>query len=63
MDFADDLSVDRAGDDEPMRDLSAWRVTIPRIMSKRDAENLRKQIFVFCIDIRRVDVVEGKQQF
>ena len=59
MEFADDLSLDRAGDGEPISDLSAWRVTIPRIMSTRDSENRRKQVFLFCIEVRRVDVVEG----
>jgi hypothetical protein len=57
MDCIDDASL--VGDDEPVRDLSAWRVTIPRIMSKRDPDNLRKQFFVFCIDVRRIDVTEG----
>lgn len=46
-------------DDGPLRDLSAWRVTIPEILPKPDPDNQRKSIFYFVIDVRRVDVLES----
>ena len=33
------------GDDGPLRDLSAWRVTIPRVSSHADPENPRQWRF------------------
>ena len=47
-------------DDCSMHDLSSWRVTIPRIGARPDPDNPRKQYFVFIIDVRRVDVREGR---
>ena len=41
-------------------DLSTWRVTIPRIGARPDPENPKKQFFVFIIDVRRVDMSNGK---
>ena len=42
-------------------DLSTWRVSIPRTGAISDLDNLKKQYFVFTIDIRRVDdVSKGK---
>lgn len=46
-------------DGGPLRDLSAWRVSIPQIVPKPDPENNRKNIFVFEIEIRRIDVLEN----
>ncbi|XP_055997437.1 sorting nexin-14-like isoform X2 [Ostrea edulis] len=37
-------------------DLSTWRVSIPRIGARPDPDNMRKQFFVFIIDVRRVDM-------
>lgn len=42
-----------------VRDLSSWRVTIPRTGARPDPDNLHKQYYVFIIDIRRLDVIEG----
>ena len=47
-------------EDGPLRDLSAWRLTIPKIVLKPDPDNLRKNIHVFVIEVRRVDVLESK---
>jgi len=40
-------------------DLSAWRVTIPKIRRKPEPDNPRKDVLVFCIQVHRVDVTEG----
>ncbi|XP_064595473.1 sorting nexin-14-like isoform X2 [Liolophura sinensis] len=45
-------------DDSPVRDLSAWRVTIPRIGARPDPDNMKKQFFVYIIDVRRIDTGE-----
>lgn len=45
--------------DGPLRDLSAWRVTIPDIVAKPDPDNPKKMISMFHIEVRRVDVLEN----
>ncbi|XP_025108729.1 sorting nexin-14-like isoform X2 [Pomacea canaliculata] len=44
---------------DALHDLSSWRVTVPRTGARPDLENIRKQYYVFIIDVRRVDVQEG----
>ena len=44
----------------PLRDLSAWRVTIPNILAKPEPDNPRKYYQTFSIDVRRVDVLESE---
>ena len=51
---SDEISADK------LCDLSAWRVTIPKIRMKPEPDNLRKQVFVFCIEVHRVDITEGE---
>lgn len=46
--------------DGPLRDLSAWRVTIPDIVAKPDPDNPKKMICMFHIEVRRVDVLESQ---
>jgi hypothetical protein len=41
-------------------DLTTWRVTIPRLGARPDPENPKKQFFVFIVEIRRLDVTDGK---
>ena len=48
------------GDDGPLRDLSAWRVTIPRVSSHADPDNPRRTQLCYSIQVRRVDVLEGE---
>ena len=48
------------GDDGPLRDLSAWRVTIPRVSSHVDPDNPRRTQLCYSIQVRRVDVMEGE---
>lgn len=47
-------------DDGPLRDLSAWRVSIPEIVARPDPDNQRKTIYMFNIEVRRVDVLESE---
>ena len=47
-------------EDGPLRDLSAWRVTIPEILVKQDPENPKRNIHPFRIEVRRVDVLESR---
>jgi hypothetical protein len=49
----------RFKDDSLLRDLSAWRVTIPALVAKPDPDNPKRHLHSFVIDIRRVDVLEG----
>lgn len=44
---------------DALHDLSSWRVTVPRTGARPDLDNIRKQYYVFIIDVRRVDVQEG----
>ena len=49
--------------DGPLRDLSAWRITIPVIVPKpdpSDPDNQKKNNFAFSIEIHRVDVLESQ---
>lgn len=46
-------------DDGPLRDLSAWRVSIPEIVARPDPDNQRKTVYMFNIEVRRVDVLEN----
>ena len=50
---SDEMSADK------LCDLSAWRVTIPKIRMKPEPDNPRKHVFVFCIEVHRVDITEG----
>jgi len=52
-DQSDELSADK------LCDLSAWRVSIPKIRAKPELDNPRKHVFVFCIEVHRVDITEG----
>jgi len=49
--------------DSPLRNLSAWRVSIPEVQLKPDPDNPKKTIFVFAIEVRRVDVLESTYAF
>ena len=40
----------------PIHDLSAWRVSIPRVEKRIDD---RKEIHVYIIQVQRIDVLEG----
>jgi len=53
-----------AGDDDVIRDvdcrdLSAWRVTVPRIEPRNDP-NTGKSCFVFIVQVQRIDVTSSK---
>jgi len=53
-----------AGDDDIIRDvdcrdLSAWRVTVPRIEPRNDP-NTGKSCFVFIVQVQRIDVTSSK---
>ena len=43
----------------PVHDLSAWRVTVPMIGARPDPENIKRQFFVFIIEVGRADMLEG----
>jgi len=62
MDELDDVAIDEMSSDR-LCDLSAWRVTIPKIRAKPEPDNPRKQMFIFCIEVRRVDITEGVSPF
>ncbi|KAK2154419.1 hypothetical protein LSH36_269g07049 [Paralvinella palmiformis] len=49
----------RLRDDRPLKDLSAWRVTIPEILTKSDPDNPKREIHYFVVEVRRVDVLEN----
>jgi len=57
MDALDDVTSDEISD--KLCDLTAWRVTIPKIRAKPEPDNQRKHLFVFCIEVHRVDITEG----
>ena len=67
FDIADIYEDDRApgemnytgggADHEDYRDLSAWRVTIPKVVAKTSGG---KSHFVFVIDVQRIDVTSRK---
>jgi sorting nexin-14 len=59
IDALDVLSAEHCDDESHLRDLSAWRVTIPKIKTKPEPDNPRKHVFVFCIQVHRLDVVES----
>ncbi|XP_013383349.1 sorting nexin-14 isoform X2 [Lingula anatina] len=44
-----------------VRDLSAWRVTIPSVAVIPDSENSKKQSHAFKIHINRIDIPDGGQ--
>jgi hypothetical protein len=48
------------GEGRTARNLSSWRVTIPRTGARPDPDNIRRQYYVFIIDVRRLDVMEGR---
>ncbi|XP_074646069.1 sorting nexin-14-like [Tubulanus polymorphus] len=50
--------LDEEDAEQPMHDLSAWRVNIPCIETSPDPENLKKVIHMFSIEVRRLDVLE-----
>jgi len=50
----------RLRDDRPLKDLSAWRVTIPEILTKSDPDNPKREIHYFVVEVRRVDVLESE---
>ena len=58
MDDLDDDQSDELSADN-LCDLSAWRVSIPKIRAKPELDNPRKHVFVFCIEVHRVDITEG----
>lgn len=41
-------------------DLSTWRVTIPKIGTRPDPENFKRLHHVFIVEVRRVDIPDGK---
>ena len=45
--------------DNPLRDLSAWRVTVPGVIGQPEYDNPKKLFYSYLIDIRRVDIMEG----
>ena len=45
--------------DGPLRDLSAWRVTVPEVLTMAEPENPNRCYYTYLVDIRRVDVLEG----
>jgi len=64
MDQAFDLSEiedpdDSINKDAEVRDLSAWRVTIPRLEPRNDPQT-GKACFVFIIQVQRIDVASQK---
>ncbi|ELT98993.1 hypothetical protein CAPTEDRAFT_203562 [Capitella teleta] len=48
----------RFKDDSLLRDLSAWRVTIPALVAKPDPDYPKRHLHSFVVDVRRVDVLE-----
>jgi len=58
LDVLDGVPNDEMSSDK-LCDLSAWRVTIPKIRGKPELDNPRKHVFVFCIEVHRVDITEG----
>ncbi|ESO84230.1 hypothetical protein LOTGIDRAFT_184319 [Lottia gigantea] len=57
------VNIDRTDEEnggKPKHDLSTWRVTIPMIGARPDPENMKKQYFVFIIDVARVDIPDGE---
>jgi len=59
LDVLDGVPSDEMMSDK-LCDLSAWRVTIPKIRAKPELlDNPRKHMFVFCIEVHRVDITEG----
>ena len=42
------------------RDLSAWRVQIPRVATKQDANN-GKKFFIFVVEVQRIDITSTKE--
>ncbi|KAK6170027.1 hypothetical protein SNE40_018516 [Patella caerulea] len=55
-----DLDDDIIDKGHPKHDLSTWRVTIPMIGARPDPENMKRQYFVFIIEIGRADVPDGE---
>lgn len=55
IDVLEDVAMDEMSTDK-LCDLSAWRVTIPKIRAKPELDNPRKHVFVFCIQVHRVDI-------
>ncbi|XP_041362664.1 sorting nexin-14-like isoform X2 [Gigantopelta aegis] len=56
----DDEDEDLDGDpSSPVHNLSTWRVTIPMIGARPDPENIKRQFFVFIIEVDRADMLEG----
>lgn len=55
MKLAMDIDPNDVYMDDPIsRDLSAWRVSIPRVESRHDVNH--KTFYVFMIDVQRIDV-------
>ena len=45
----------------PLKDLSAWRVTIPEVIEKKqELENNKRNVHYFVIEVRRIDVLESR---
>lgn len=51
--------VKLTGDRQPLHNLSAWRVSIPSVVQRPDPDNPRKVIYVFLVEVWRLDVSEG----
>ncbi|GAB6032639.1 Sorting nexin-14 [Chamberlinius hualienensis] len=49
-----DMDVNGEMDDLSVRDLSAWRVFIPRVETRKDERN--KLYYVFIIEVHRIDI-------
>ena len=54
--YSDCSDADKS--EQTLRDLSAWRITIPRVESVQEPET-KKRYHVFVIDVRRLDTLEG----
>ena len=50
-------------DNSNLRNLSAWRLTIPNVTAQTDPENPKRQQYFYSVQVRRVDVVEGARIF
>lgn len=48
-----ELEDDERGMSSPQHDLSAWRISIPRVESRQEAG---REVFIFRIHIKRIDI-------
>ncbi|XP_071813146.1 sorting nexin-14-like isoform X2 [Apostichopus japonicus] len=54
-----ELEDDESGMSSPQHDLSAWRISIPRVESRQEAG---RELFIFRIHIKRIDINTNSEE-